>query len=254
MAYQQHPYQVLWCVRSDGTVLALTYLKEHEVVGWSKHTLASGEVESVAVISGDPEDEVWFVVNRTVNGSEVRYIEKLKVFDYGTSLEDAFFMDSGLTYEGAAATVISGLSHLEGEAVTVLADGLVITGHTVASGAITLATAASKVHIGLANTPEFETLDVVVSDNAVVSKGPLQGVLKRIENVTLRLISSMGGRFGPDSATTDPINYRTTTEPFTGWTRDMSFDEDFDETSTVYITCDEPLPMEIAAIMIDLED
>ena len=252
MAYQQHPYQVLWCVRSDGTVLALTYLKEHEVFGWSKHTFGGTdvEVESVAVIPGDPEDEVWFVVKRTINSATARYVEKLKDFNYGTALEDAFFMDSGLTYEGAAATAISGLSHLEGEAVTVLADGLVVTGHTVASGAITLATAASKVHIGLANTPEFETLDAVTQDN----EGTLQGILKRITNVTMRLVNSMGGLFGPDSTVTDPILYDDETEPYTGWTKDLSFDEGDDQTSTVYITCDEPLPLEIAAIMIELED
>ena len=136
-------------------------------------------------------------------------------------MEDVFFVDSGLTYEGAAATVISGLSHLEGEAVTVLADGLVVTGHTVSSGAITLATAASKVHIGLSNTPVLETLDAVTEDK----EGTLQGVIKRVENITIRLISSMGGQFGPNSSATDDIPYRDTTVPFTGWTKDLSFDE-----------------------------
>ncbi len=66
------------------------------------------------MIPGDPEDELWLVVRRTINSATVRYIERLKTFNYGTSLEDAFFMDSGLTYDGAAATAISGLGHLEG--------------------------------------------------------------------------------------------------------------------------------------------
>ena len=251
MAYQQQPYQVLWCVRSDGTVLALTYMKEHEVFGWSKHSFGGdGVVESVAVIPGDPEDEVWFVVKRTVNSSVVRYVERLKDFNFGTTLADAFFVDCGLTYDSTAATAISGLSHLEGEAVVALADGSVVTGLTVASGAIALTTAASKVHIGLANTPEFETLDVVTQDD----DGTLQGILKRITNVSIRLINSMGGLFGPDSSTTDSIDYRDETALFTGWVKDLSFDEQDDVTSTVYITCDEPLPLEIAAINIDLED
>ena len=194
--------------------------------------------------------EVWFVVKRTIDSATVRYVEKLKDFNYGTDLEDAFFMDSGLTYSGTAATTISGLDHLEGEAVTVLADGSVVTGKTVSSGAITLSTAASKVHIGLAYTPELETLDPVTQDD----EGTLQGVLKRITNVTLRLVSSMGGLFGTDSSTTDPIPYDDETEPYTGWTKDLSFDGDYDQTSTVYITCDEPLPLEVAAIMMELED
>ena len=251
MAYQQNPYQILWCVRSDGTVLALTYLKEHDVFGWSKHTFGGdGVVESVAVISGDPEDEVWFVIKRTVNSSVVRYVERLSSFNFGTDIDDAFFVDCGLSYSGTAATAMSGLSHLEGEAVVALADGAGVTGLTVASGAVTLSTAASKVHIGLANTPEFETLDVVAQDD----DGTLQGILKRITNVSIRLINSMGGLFGPDSSTTDSIDYRDETALFTGWVKDLSFDEQDDVTSTVYITCDEPLPLEIAAINIDLED
>ena len=251
MAYQQNPYQVLWCVRSDGTVLALTYLKEHDVFGWSKHTFGGdGVVESVAVIPGNPEDEVWFVIKRTVDSSVVRYVERLTDFNFGTDIDDAFFVDCGLSYNGTAATAISGLSHLEGEAVVALADGSVVTGLTVASGAIALTTAASKVHIGLANTPEFETLDVVAQDN----DGTLQGILKRITNVSIRLINSMGGLFGPGSSVTDSIDYRDETALFTGWIKDLSFDEQDDVTSTVYITCDEPLPLEIAAINIDLED
>ena len=250
MAYQQNPYQILWCVRSDGALIALTYLKEHDVIGWSKHTSGDGEFESVCTIPGENEDEVWFVVKRTVDGSIVRYVEKLKKFNYGTDLADAFFVDSGLSYDGVAVTSVSGLDHLEGQAVDVLADGVVVSGKTVSSGAISLTTAASKIHAGLAYTPEFETLDVVGQDD----KGVLQGVIKRITNITISLIDSMGGVFGPSSSATDPIPYDNETEPFTGWTDDLSFDEGFDNTSTVYIKCDEPLPMEIAAILIDLED
>ena len=250
MAYQQNPYQILWCVRLDGTLLALTYLKEHDVIGWSTHTSSDGEFESVCTIPGQTEDEVWFVVKRVVDGSTVRYVERLKPFNYGSDLEDACFVDSGLSYDGTAATTISGLDHLEGESVAVLADGVVVTGKTVSSGAITLSTAASKVHVGLAYTPEFETLEAVAQNN----DGSLQGVIKRITNVSFSLINSMGGVFGPDSSTTDPIPYDDETALFTGWTRDLSFDEGFDNTSTVYIKCDEPLPMEIAAILIDLEE
>ena len=249
MAYQQRPYQVLWCVRDDGTLLSLSYLKEHEVVGWAKHTSGSGEFESVAVISGATEDEVWFIVKRVVDGSDVKYIERLKPFNYG-DLDDAFFVDSGLSYDGPAATTISGLDHLEGEAVDVLADGLVVTGKTVTSGTITLATAASKVHVGLPYDSELETLDLVSQDD----KGTLQGVIGRVTNVAIRLINSLGGIFGPSSSTTDAIPYDDSTTEFTGWTRDLTFDEGYDETKTVYIKCNEPLPFEVAAILFDLED
>jgi len=250
MAYQQRPNQILWCIRQDGALLSLTYLKDHDVVGWAKHTSGDGVFESVATIPGEIEDEVWFVVQRVVDGNDVRYIERLKEFNFGTSLEDAFFVDSGLTYDGPAATSISGLGHLEGEAVAVLADGLPVTGKTVSSGSITLSTAASKVHVGLAYTSELETLEAVVQDQ----DGTLQGIMKRITNVSLSLVESVGGLYGPDSSRTDDIPYDDETAPFTGWTRDLSYDEGFSEASTVYVGTSEPLPLTVAAISIDLED
>jgi len=247
IAYQQHPYQILWCVREDGVLLALTYLKEHDVLGWSKHTSADGEFESIAVIPGTSEDELWAIIKRTINGDLVKYIERMKPFNWGSSLEDAFFIDSGLTYDGAETSTISGLDHLEGESLSGLADGVVVSDLTVTSGSVTLEDAASKIHLGLPYTPEMETLDAVISDR----EGPLQGVIKRIANTSIFLVNSMGGLFGSDSSHTDSIDYDDTTEPFTGWTRDMPFNEGSDNEATVYIQCNEPLPMEIGAILIE---
>ena len=77
-----------------------------------------------------------------------------------SSAEDAYCVDSGLSYDGAPETVFSGLDHLEGEAVAVLADGNEITGLTVSGGSITLDREASVVHVGLAYTPAIELLDM----------------------------------------------------------------------------------------------
>lgn len=250
IAYQQHPHQVMWCLREDGVLLALSYMKEHEVLGWSKHT-TNGTFESIAVIPGDSEDELWVVVKRSIDGSYVKYVERMKKFNWGTSLSDCFFVDSGLTYSGPAATEISGLDHLEGELVVALADGVTVSGLTVSSGTITLGTAASKVHIGLANTPELETLDVSYDE---YKSGPLHGLPKRITNISVFLINSLGGLFGADSSHTNPIPYDDDTELFTGWTDDLPFPEGSDKDSTAYFKCDEPLPLEIGAINFDLED
>jgi hypothetical protein len=142
MAYQQEPESILWCVRADGVLLGLTYNQEEKVFGWHRH-VTDGLFESVAVIP-DPannRDQLWAVVNRTIGGATKRYVEYLD--------PDTVVADSFVHYQGAPATVITGLDHLEGEAVDVVADGFVVTGHTVASGQITLATAASDVYVGL---------------------------------------------------------------------------------------------------------
>jgi hypothetical protein len=67
IAYQQQPDAVLWCVRGDGTLIAMTYERDQKVVGWHRHTLGDADVESVATIYGNgTEDEVWMVVKRYV--------------------------------------------------------------------------------------------------------------------------------------------------------------------------------------------
>ena len=160
MAYADEPYGILWCVRSDGQMLGLTYQREHQVWGWHHH-VTEGEFESVATITEDGRDALYAIVKRTINSQTVRYVERLEKRE-SINAEDAFCVDSGLSYNGSAVTTLSGLDHLEGEEVAVLADGYVVEGKTVSGGSITLDRAASKVHVGLAYTPVIETLDLDV--------------------------------------------------------------------------------------------
>ena len=87
MAWQTQPDQVLWAVTKDGRLLSMTYDRSQNVVGWARHTTgASGTFESVAVRQSEGEDDqIWVVVQRTINGSQVRYVERLK--------PDGFFLE-----------------------------------------------------------------------------------------------------------------------------------------------------------------
>lgn len=76
----------------------MTYLRDQQVFAWAPQS-STGKYESTCSISEGNEDAVYFVVNRTVNGQTVRYIERLSSRLF-TSDEDAFFVDSGLSYDG----------------------------------------------------------------------------------------------------------------------------------------------------------
>lgn len=103
IAYQQEPANILWCVRGDGQLLAMTYEKAQNVIGWTR-IVTDGEVESVAVLSqNDAEDQVWITVKRTIDGVDKRYIEYFKPIDFGDEIKDAFFVDCGLTWDGGEA-------------------------------------------------------------------------------------------------------------------------------------------------------
>jgi len=138
-------------------------------------------------------------VRRTINGATRRYVEVLESAWLRTqALADAFFVDSGLTYSGAPATVISGLDHLIGQSVMALADGVAVGPFTVsASGTITLTTAASKVQAGLAYNADLETMRI----EAGGADGTAQGKTKRYTNVVIRLDQTGPGLFlGPSIA------------------------------------------------------
>jgi hypothetical protein len=96
--YQQVPFQVVWSVRSDGTLLGLTYLKEQQVVGWHRHD-TDGQFESAACVSEGSEDVLYVIVKRTINGVTRRYVEKLNTRTFATQA-DEFFVDAGLSYDG----------------------------------------------------------------------------------------------------------------------------------------------------------
>jgi hypothetical protein len=181
IVYQAEPISSVWSRLEDGTLACMTYKRDQNVVGWTPCVIAGSKagaavVESISVIPGnnDPgqvynsinRDEVWLIVRRTIQGVTKRYIEMMEGYfdgpnraDYlnkGTwrdamrvAQADAFYVDCGLTYSGALTTTISGLTHLEGETVKVVADGAVQSDKIVSGGSITLDLAASKVHVGL---------------------------------------------------------------------------------------------------------
>lgn len=164
-AYQEIPHSVVWMVRNDGKLLSLSYVREANVVGWSSND-TDGTFESVCSVPEGSEDAVYVVVNRTISGSTVRYIERL-ANRFGTN---PVLCDSAKTYTSPGSNTLTGLSHLNGKAVSVVADGVVkaspnnaaYTTVTVASGQITVAgiSTATNVQVGLPYTVDVETLDI----------------------------------------------------------------------------------------------
>lgn len=250
--YQQIPHSIAWMVRSDGTLLGFTYLKNHQILGWHRHVFAGSTVENVAVVPQGTEDVLYLVINRTVNGATVRYIEFMKTRQVN-DIVDSVFMDSALSFDGRntgsttmtlsggstwkydedltctasvatfastdvgnavwltdtdgttvvrctinaftsdqivtvkphmtvpttlrtvatttwslAVDTLAGLWHLEGEDVSILADGSVVanpnnnayTVKTVADGSVTLDEPHAVVHVGLPVTADLETLNI----------------------------------------------------------------------------------------------
>lgn len=254
MAYQQEPDSILWCVRSDGTLLGFTYARAESVTGWHRHIIGgsfgsdNAVVESVASIPTDSdEDEFFIIVKRTINSVTRRYVEHLTLFDYGTDQTDAFYVDSGLTYSGSAATSISGLDHLEGQEVTILANGSTHANKTVSNGSITLDRSVTKAHIGLPYTSLLQTMRVETGGDG----GTSQSKDKRIHEVTLRLHETVGVEVGPNLNNMERIPFRSSAASmdaavplFTG-DKQVEFRDDFNTDGFVFIRQTQPLPLTV---------
>ena len=269
MDFAQEPNSILWNVRDDGVMAALTYLRDEDVIGWSRHVLGgsfgTGDavVESVAVIPGNAttnsvdRDEVWFIVKRTVNGVTKRYVEFLEhEFETGDTQADAFYVDSGLSYSGSATTDIVGLTHLIGETVAVWGDGAVQPSVVVnPEGEIKLQQAVSTAIIGLPYTSRIKTLKLEGGGSA----GTVVGKQKKIFATTLVLLNAHTAKIGPDTGNLIEFDFRKVSDAmdagaplFTGeFFRE--FEGDFTSDARFIVETSAPAPFTLLGIANEVE-
>ncbi len=254
--YQQSPDSLVWVCMDDGSLVGITYFKEHDVIAYHRHDLGgNGFVESVASIPGDSFDEVWLLVRREINGEIVRYIERFDPPFSGTTAKDAFFVDSGLSYEGAPVSVLYNLDHLEGATVQILADGTVHPEKVVVNGGITLDYPSSAIHVGLGFQSDLMTLPVEVPTQT----GTAQGRTKKILSTTLRLYQSLGVKAGDTADRLETQRFTKTVSPLDETPALVTGDFKLEGIGTygtngqIYLRQDSPLPLTVEAYIHHVE-
>lgn len=338
--YQQIPHSIVWVVRNDGTLLGLTYVREHQVFAWHRHEFTGGTVENVAVVPEGSENVLYVVVKRTIDGRVTRYVEYMKTRQI-IDIRDAVFMDSSLTFDGrnteattmtlsggttwghdedltltasvanfvstdignerwltgsdgtvirceitdftsttvvtvrpnktvpivlramavtdwsAAVDTVAGLWHLEGENVSILADGFVSASpnntkyikKTVANGSVTLDKPGAVIHVGLPITADVKTLNIdTVQGQSLADKK------KHVSKLTLFVENSRGILAGPDADNLNDLKirrdegYDDPIELATG-TVEVNIAADWNSTGAVLIRQIDPLPLSILAVV-----
>jgi hypothetical protein len=341
VAYQKIPDSIVWYVRDDGKLLGMTYLPEQQLVGWHWHD-TDGFVESIACIPEGQEDALYMVVRRTINGVQKRYVERMATRQV-LSIENAFFVDSGLTYDGRntdisktmqltggvnwiypevvtmtasghtpftvdsvgveyairfqatdvygevttagvrvqvtsyisptvvsvkllivcpetlrghaiadwsrMAKTISGLSHLEGKTVSILADGSVHPQRVVTDGSVVLQEAAGVAHIGLPYQSDMETLDLELKNgNETVLDKKIA-----VTSLTVMVEESRGIFAGKDKnslyeAKTERETYEQALDAITGQV-EINISNDWNGKGRVFIRQSDPLPLSVLAVI-----
>lgn len=337
MAYQQELDSTLWCVRADGQLCTLAYQPDQDVIGWSRQILGGtfqgggAVVESVAVIPGADEDEVWVVAKRTVGGVTRRFIEVFAPpYEHGADQASACYADAALRHDdpksvtgatnaepvvvtvpghgfadgdrvringvrgmtelndnvyvissvatdtftlthretgadidgrafGAYAAggyvrklglAYTGLDHLNGETVSILADGAVHPPKTVSAGVITLDYPAGTVIAGLPYTHTYRSLKW----EAGSATGTAQGQTKRIHGVTMVVLAALNARIGANAGSLRSVPFRAGSDamdspvPFFTGEKYVSFDGDYATDTRVVIQGDDPVPFTLLAV------
>ena len=264
MAYQAEPNQLVWALLEDGTLAALTYERDQDVFAWHRHSLGANTngafVESIAVVPSEEgtEDELYMVVHRIINGTTRRYIERL-IPDFlpidGTDKSAMYFVDCGLSYSGSPTVTVTGLDHLEGESVTIVADGSVLPAQFVSGGRLTLQASASIIHVGYG----YRTYMRSLPPEGGSPFGTSQGKTKRIHRIAVRLVNSIGFKYGFTLDNLDELSFRSSNDTmdsspplFTG-DKIVDFDQPYDTISNYYIVSDDAYPLIILAVMPTLD-
>lgn len=332
-AWAQAPHKLIWSVRSDGALLALTTVQEQEVFAWTRN-FTKGLFEDVVTVQEGNIDRTYVMVKRLLNGRWTKTIELIddRTFEH---VENAWFVDCGLelpqifpdanltasapsgtaTFTADAAvfeagdvgkvlrvgggkatietfnsstevegtfaremtavvpeggedtplvalsgswtldpfvTQLSGLWHLEGETLSILADGSVAPEVTVSDGMLTLQDPASRVIVGLPYSMRLRTLPLT-EPSAII-----EGRRKRVVALVSRLNESRGLRMGAKESKLYELKERTTEPPgepivLIDGMRHILVSTPFEREGATYFQQDYPLPTTLLSVVIDAE-
>ena len=230
------------------------------VVTATAHGLADGDKIYIDNVAGMTQVNglVFTVAGKTTNTIQLSGINSSGYGSY-TSGGNIRHVENGSSHtayiSGGTARVettsITGLDHLEGQVVSILGDGAVQPNKTVASGAITLTTKASIVHVGLPYTSKLVTLNL----EAGSADGTAQSKTKRINELTVRLDRSLGMSAGSEGQTLDIVPFRDSSDAmdsapdlFTGDKR-LPYPHGYETSGNIEIQQTQPLPQNIISLI-----
>ena len=236
-AFQAEPTPVVWLVRADGVLVSMTYDRDENVIGFARHT-TDGLFKSVCCIPGDDGDILFALVQRTINGATVQYVERMDT----TLQTDAAIVGTS----DVGGTTWTGLAALEGKKCDVKADGVFMGQFTVTGGQITLPRAAKAIEVGL----HYDSTIVTLTPNISGGLGTSQGNQQRSGKIILRFLETIrclvnGQPIAFREFGTDVLNKAPT--PFSG---DKDITEfGWDSMSEITISQDQPYDWYVLAMI-----
>lgn len=171
LAYKPDPIgQVVFGLRSDGVLLACTYLREQQLVGWA-HWDTAGTFEDICVVPENTTFGAYAITNRTINGVVTRMIERLSQREVKT-IYDYSFLDCALTYDGRNTSNLAAGAAASAVSMTLTGTTTGLAGDT---GVLTASTAAGWVNFQAADVTNNNELWIFQNFTFATSLGGQAG-------------------------------------------------------------------------------
>ena len=240
-AVQQAPWNVIWCVLSDGKLATMTFEREQNVFAWSLHE-TNGAVKSIAILTGEQTDQIWLSVERAGRAMIERF-DSAAMIGGSSGWQSQAFCDSALKLTGPATSFT--IAHLPSRAVVGLADGVPFTATTNGSGVFTLAASATTVVVGQA----FESLLQPMRIDLQMQDGTSQARRIRVSRVGVRVIDSRSGQVADGTdGTFETLEY-SGAGLFSGMV-EAAIESRSDVDMNVCVKDSKPLPFTVAALVL----
>lgn len=250
------PDPTLWIVTDDGKLLSYHLDPGSGVAGMAYHPIVGSTVDSVCIARTGNTDRVYLVVNRSGTRS-IEFIDPTDSLTIGPADDTntpggMHYVDSGIYIKGTApAKTFTGLAHLNGLEVDALGDGAVLPRKTVSGGSVTYDEAVTRIHIGLPMEAIVEPTFPEIQTN-----GTGQDKKRRLEKLTVRLVSSYGGKIGSKLAALQALpdfeygvtEYGVAPILQTG-DKGASFPGEYGVTPPIFVVQDIPLPFHVIALI-----
>lgn len=263
--------KTMWVVTSDFQLFSVSRDPKTGLIAWSRHviggtastatgltnTTTPAVLSSCSVPNGQwGFDETFVIVCRRVNGSNVRYLEKMSIHptDSLTEVSDQY-LDCSIRAVGSSATSWPAIAaHLPSETVHVIADGIYVGTKTLnGSGDLTLDTAATDVSVGYNYEAKLVTSEL--QSNALFGSG--LGQTKRTSELSIVFSKTSSCEFGTEENESDleAIPFRDATvsasdpTPLFDGTKVVKLRANYEKTQKIVLFSDEPLPTTVVAVV-----
>lgn len=266
ISVQRNPDTRVWFVLNNGQIRCLTIENSENVLSWSRVT-TDGTFDDVVVVPGSPEDQVFVLVTRQINGSPVQSLERLASTQEARGGTVNKIMDSFVEFNQAASSIITGLDHLEGKDVIVWSDGAIeetvnsrrqARRFTVTGGQIDVGQDVTQGYVGLPYTGRW--LSTKLAYGSGLGTALLQR--KRVSHLGLYMVDVIldGVQIGRNNE--DLVGLHTTFEGAPVTSNMLFSDYDFDASqfngewftdARINIIMNAPYPVSVSALVISMK-